>query len=134
MTFTYALDSADQDKQNIARVRLEIGDTVPNAGVKPDNSNFADEELAIWLSDESDDITRAVGRACDVLSRLWTNVANLTVGPRKEDLGTIAAGWEKRARQALPLSAGDTNNYSVNVISVDHTENPYRYRLEEENQ
>ena len=130
MAFTYDISSTDATKLAISKVRLELGDNVANYGVKPDGSNFDDAELQYWITDEGGDITHAVGRACDALAKLWTNVANITVGPRREELGSVAAGWEKRARQALPVAS--TADYSVNVIGVDHGQNPYRYRPEDE--
>lgn len=129
MTFTYDLAAEDAAEKNIARVRLELGDTIQNAGVRPDGSNLTDEELAVWLADEDDDIMNTVARACSALSNMWTNVANLTVGPRREELGQIAQGWADRAAQALPSLGA---SYQVNVIPVDQRQDPYAVRPEDE--
>lgn len=45
MSFTYTAPTTDRDK-----VRFYIGDTTENAGVKPDGSNFSNEELDAILS------------------------------------------------------------------------------------
>lgn len=100
MTFTYSLGSSDAALVRIAKVRLELGDTAFSLGVKPDNSNFSDEEIAVWLAEEDDHVMHTVIRACDVLARLWANVATLTEGPRKEEFGKITDNWAKQA-QAL---------------------------------
>lgn len=129
-TFTYNLASTDTDKQSISKVRLELGDNQPNIGVQPDGKNFDDAELLYWLEEEDYNIAHAVGRACDALSKMWTNVANITVGPRREELGSVAKGWADRAQASLPVASGA--DYSVNVIGLEHTENPYRYRPDED--
>ena len=87
MSFSYDLASADTDTLNVSKVRLEIDDTVYTAGVKPDGTNFTDEEIMIWLSRESDDVMRAVASACEVLARAWARVADIAVGPRQHFTG-----------------------------------------------
>ena len=99
MTFTYDLSSSDERQLAVAQVRLELGDNVYNAGVKPDGSNFSDEELGSWLDTEDDHVMHTVIRACDALARMWNNVANITVGPRREELGKVADDWAKRAKE-----------------------------------
>lgn len=83
---------------DIGQVRLELGDRTEGAGVKPDGSNFADEEIQVWL-DREGDVMPAVAAACEVLSRMWSTVANLTLGPRSEELGKIADAWKTRAKE-----------------------------------
>lgn len=128
MTFTYDLAAEDPDVLNIARVRLELGDTIEGVGVRPDGSNLTDEELALWLEDESDDINKTVGRACTALAKMWTTVANLTVGPRSEQLGQIAKGWADRAGEALPYGTA----YEMSVVPIDRAHDPYAFRPEDE--
>lgn len=130
MAFTYDLSSPDTDKLAISQVRLELGDTVPNVGVKPDGTNFQDEELLHWIVEEDYDIGHAVGRACDALSRLWTNITNITVGPRREEFSTIAKSWSDRARQTLPVASG--SDYAVTVTRVNSAHDPYKYLPEDE--
>ena len=57
--FTYNLDSSDETIARIAAVRLELGDTVFDQGVKPGGSNFTDAEISYWLTQESDDVNGA---------------------------------------------------------------------------
>lgn len=129
MTFTYNLASGDATIVRISKVRLELGDTVANAGVRPDGSNLTDEELTIWLTDEENDISQTVARAAAALANIWTNVANITVGPRREELGSVAKAWADRASEAGPAAGA---NYAVRVIPIDHIHDPYRVRPEDE--
>lgn len=128
MTFTYDLSSIDENLLNISKVRLELGDTTQNAGVRPDGSNLADEEILLWLDEESNDINRTVARACLALSKMWTTVANLTVGPRREELGQVAQGWADRAKQAPPYDITRDPNYAVKIRKTDHIHDPYTVR------
>jgi hypothetical protein len=98
MTFTYDLANADPDIALISRVRLEIGDTVEDDGVTPSGSNLSDEEIAILLAREGGEM-RATAAACELLSRQWSRVANIAVGPRREDLGKVAEDWRKSAAE-----------------------------------
>jgi len=129
MTFTYDLSEDDVNLLNISRVRLELGDTTANAGVRPNGSNLTDEEILLWLDEQDNDIMQTVARACAALANMWTNVANITVGPRREELGQIAKGWADRAAQALPFVDA---SYQVNVVPVDHVHDPYTFRSEDE--
>jgi hypothetical protein len=53
---------------------LEIGDETENDGVKPDGTNFSNEELLVFYEDEKSNVIRAAARACEVLARKWANV------------------------------------------------------------
>ena len=129
MTFTYDLGSSDAAIVTISEVRLELGDTSSGAGVRPDGSNFSDEELQYFIDQADGDVEGAVGRACSSLAKQWTVVANITVGPRKEELGKVAGEWAARAKELLPF---DSAIYQVKTIKIDHSEDPYKYRPEEE--
>lgn len=97
MTFTYDLANAIASKVLISKVRLEIGDTVSGAGIRPDATNLSDEEITVWLDLEDDDVMLAAARACDAMSRAWSVVANETVGPRKTEFSKVSGEYEKRA-------------------------------------
>jgi hypothetical protein len=129
MTFTYDLSSVDENLLNISRVRLELGDTEENVGVRPNGSNLQDEEILLWLEEEANDISQTVARAAAALANMWTNIASITVGPRREELGQIAKAWADRANEAGPAAGA---NYAVKVIPVDHIHDPYRVRPDDE--
>lgn len=122
MTFTYALSSSNADDVNISQVRMELGDTVFQSGVKPDGSNFDDAEIATWLEQESDDIMHTVIRACLALSRLWTNVANITVGPRREELGKVADGWLMNAKSLSEQYGSPAGGGSAFAVASDRVD------------
>ena len=96
MSFSYDLTT------DIGVVRLELGDTTPDAGVKPDGTNLSNEELQVWLTREGG-VMLAVAAACEALARQWSGVANLTVGPRSEQADTVAAKWSTRASELRGL-------------------------------
>lgn len=97
MAFHYDLASSDANTALVSKVRLELGDTTENAGVRPDGTNFSDEELLHWLGEESNDVMLSAARACDALARAWSIVGDETIGPRKYSLGAVAAKWERLA-------------------------------------
>lgn len=108
MTFTYDLENADPGIVSISKVRLEIGDTVEDDGVTPSGANLSDEELAVLLAREGG-VLRAVAAACELLARQWARVANITVGPRREELGKVSEEWRKSAaeiREQYGFTAG----------------------------
>ena len=112
MSFTYDLASSDANIARTSKVRLEIGDITENAGVRPDGSNFSDEEILHWLNEESGDVMLAAARACDALARAWSIVGDETVGPRRYSYGAVAGKWE---RLAASLRSG---NQSAAIVYI----------------
>ena len=106
MAFTYTLGSADATTAAIARVRLEIGDTVSGAGVLPDGSNLSDEEITVYLVQHSNDVALTVSALAGVLARRWATVADVTVGPRSEKLSQVAQAWERQAAASTGSAGG----------------------------
>lgn len=114
MSFTYDLETA------AGKLRLELGDQTDGSGVRPDGTNFSDEELATLLTLEGDNQGRALARACEVLATMWATFADLTVGPRSEKLSQVAARFEKRAAALrLQHGGGSTGAYAAGVVRVD---------------
>lgn len=120
MTFSYDLASSVDATLLISKVRLEIGDTVASAGVRPDGSNLTDEELTIWLTAEDSDPMRASARACEALSRMWTPIANYSSGSRSEQLGKVAQDWTDKAKELRKLYGGSSGStFSVETGRSD---------------
>lgn len=90
ITYTGALNT-DLDK-----LRFEIGDTEQSAGILPSGANISDVTLAAILTAEGS-VGAAAVRVCDAMARHWRRMANISVGSRREDLGSIADGWQKSA-------------------------------------
>jgi len=135
MTFTYDLAAADADTLNIAKVRLEIGDTVSGTGVRADGSNLTDEEIQTWLDTEGDDVMRATARACEMLARDWARAASIAVGPRREQLSDVSKAYAEQAKALREQHGGEATAFSANwarqdgyhdrVISLDYSDDPY---------
>lgn len=120
MTFTYDLSSAVDATLAISKVRLEIGDTVSAMGVRPDGSNLSDEEISNWLDEEDYNIMRTAARACEALSRMWSSIATITVGPRKEELGKVSTEWAKQAKAIRDIYGGTSSSaFSVGTSRED---------------
>lgn len=112
--FTYDLTT------DVGKLRLEIGDQSEGAGVRPDGSNFADEELETILEQEGNVLGRGIARACEILANAWATLADLTVGPRSEKLSQVAARFEKRAAALrMQYGGGSTGACSAGMIRVD---------------
>ena len=114
MTVTY------DPKTDIGKVRLYLGDTQTDVGVRPDGRNFTDEEIQIFLDIENGDIYGAVATACETLATEWTSYAvSEREGDVARDAKGVAEGYRKRAadwrgRQNGAL-AGDM---SIGVIDL----------------
>lgn len=101
MTFTYSLTDST------GLLRLEIGDTVEESGVRPGGRNFSDEELAIFLAEGS--VGRASARTCEVLANEWSAQAGTQrLGPMSEARNQ-AERYEARAKH-LRLAYGHSSD------------------------
>lgn len=117
MSFTYTLNSGVARTAAVARVRLEIGDTVSGAGVLPNGGNFSDEEIGLYLDQYAEDVALTVNALAGVLARQWATLADVTVGPRSEKLSQVAAAWE---RQAKSLAGGEAyGSFAMQPTRVD---------------
>lgn len=123
MTFTYALNSTNETTVLISEVRLELGDSVYNQGVKPDNTNLQDEEIQKWLTDEGNDVMLACIRACGALARMWAKVTDLSEGGRSESGSKISAMWaamrDDLIKQYGTPSTMTGGSFSVSPIKAD---------------
>ncbi|MFZ6029956.1 MAG: hypothetical protein ACOYYS_19760 [Chloroflexota bacterium] len=111
MAFTYDIST------DIGQLRLEIGDTDQGSGCKPDNANFSDEELQVWL-DREGSVIGAVAAACEALARIWARLADLAIGPRHESLSQVADRYAKQA-QEIRQQYGSGVTFSAGVVRAD---------------
>lgn len=117
MSFSYLLGSDDGRVAAIARVRLELGDSVLDAGVLPSGANLSDEEIGVFLDQFGNDAALAVNALAGVLARQWATLADVTVGPRSEKLSQVAQAWE---RQAQTLAGGEAyGSFAMQPVRVD---------------
>lgn len=102
MSFTY--DPAT----DIGKVRFELGDDAAGQGVKPDGSNFTDEEIQAVLTREHS-VMRAVAGICETLATRYTQLCDISVGPRRESLSQIRDGYRARAADLRRVHGGAGN-------------------------
>lgn len=119
MTVTYDLASADPAVLLISRLRLEIGDTTLNQGVKPDESNFADAELQVFLTRASNNVEHAAAFLCDVLANTWARLADIEIGPRSENLSQVAKRYEARAKAYRDRLGISSAAFSGGMVRAD---------------
>lgn len=119
MTVTYDLASANSTVLLISRLRLEIGDTTLNQGVKPDETNFADAELQIFLTRAGNDIEHAAALACDVLANTWARLADIEIGPRRENLSQVAKRYEARSKAYRDRLGISSAAFSGGMVRAD---------------
>lgn len=112
MTWTYRIGT------DIGKVRLQLGDDTESSGVRPDGSNFTDEEIQTYL-DREGSVMRAVAGLCETLALQYARMADIRVGPRSESLSQIGAGYAKRASLLREMYGGIASAYSVGVTRVD---------------
>jgi hypothetical protein len=104
---------------DIGKVRLELGDDVEGRGVRPGGSNLLDAALEVWL-DREGGIMPAVAAACEALSRQWAGVANIALGPRREELAGISEAWAKRGAELRAQYGGmGYGGFSVSMTRID---------------
>jgi hypothetical protein len=114
MTFTYTLTSL------VGRLRFEINDTDPDNGVKPNRTPLTDEEIAYILTKCEDDLNQSVAAACELLARAWSNEADYTIGPRKENCSQVAKAYERQATALrLAYGGGGSLAFSVGLVRDD---------------
>lgn len=119
MAFTYDLNSSDEMLRKVSQVRLHLGDTVENKGVRPDDSNLSDEEIAVLLNLEGDNVMRAVAAACEVLARMWARAANMWSGDRREELSQVALAYERQAKELRRQHGGGGTAFSISFHRHD---------------
>jgi hypothetical protein len=113
MAFSYDLST------NVGKVRLNLGDKTSGAGPWPDASNFSDEELAQILTQEGDDVMRAVAACCEVLANAWSAIASSGVGPRREESNHVSEMYQRRAMDLRAQYGGAARAGSALLMRAD---------------
>jgi len=83
--YTYDLDTT------IGKVRSKIGDTnfATDSGVRPDGTNFTDDEITVELNANNGEVARSAASLCDTLAIQWAG-AGETVNLGGYQISTIA--------------------------------------------
>lgn len=116
MTFSYRLDSAVLEELNIAKIRLEIGDTSETRGVKPDATNYQDEEIIVLFNEEDQNVGRTAARICEQLATSWSSVPRTMFGSLF-DPRHVVRNYMMRA-QTLRDTYGHTADTAAGSFSV----------------
>lgn len=98
MSFTYT-GGVDSD---LEKVRHAIGDTTLNAGVKPDGSNFSDQELSLHIGPITD-MGLTWRSAVPVILRILANL--YAVSARSEKFADYAVDFTQTATQIRAQAA-----------------------------
>lgn len=109
--FTYELNSSDLDIANIAKIRLEIGDTDPERGIKPHGDNYTDDEILYAFNEEERIIGRAAARILEMAASAWTSVPRTMFGALF-DPRSVARNYMRQA-QTLRMKYGSSNRQST---------------------
>jgi hypothetical protein len=86
---------------DIGKVRLLIGDNIENQGALPEERNFSDEEVQVFLDRHDANVDMAAAELLLVLARNWARVADTTIGPLKQSFSAVARAYERQASSAM---------------------------------
>lgn len=114
--FTYELNSSDLDIANISKIRLEVGDTDPERGIKPDGDNYTNAEILYVFNDEERIIGRAAARICELAAAAWTSVPRTMFGALF-DPRLVAENFTKQSKE-LRGRHGISNGSSTFSVGV----------------
>ncbi len=115
--FTYELNSDDLDIANISKIRLEVGDTDPERGIKPDGSNYTNTEILYVFNDEERIVGRAAARVCELAAAAWTSVPRTMFGALF-DPRLVAQNFMKKSKELRGLhgfSSARSSTFSIGV-------------------
>lgn len=118
MAFTYDLSSSDATTQQIAQVRLEIGDDAEQDGARPGKKNFSDAEIE-QLLDREGDVMRAAAAACEILARQWSRVATATVGQLRTEYNHVSEMFRQQAEDLRMRYGGGSSGVAVESVRED---------------
>ena len=120
MAFTY-LDTLATNRD---KVRFRIGDTVEDAGPRPDKRNFSDNEIAFLLSEEDSRVNGAIAHGFEVLASEWSAYAlSETEGEASFNASNVAKEYRQQATdwRARPGGSAESGR-SVNLITLTRTD------------
>lgn len=99
---------------DVEKVRLEIGDTLPNNGPRPMRRNFSDGEIGYFLTAEDDRLNGAVARAYEVLAGEWGSYAQSeSNGDKRRDASNVAAAHRVQAASYRNKTDGEATRASA---------------------
>ena len=119
MAFTYDLTT------NRGIVRFNLGDTVENAGPRPDKRNFTDAEIDYLIATETDGNTAATALGFETLASEWASYAlseregevSFDAKKTSEQFFSVANYWRNK-----PGGGTGGGSLSAGVITLDFME------------
>ena len=112
MSFTYEVTDLDT---SLAKVRLEIGDTVEASAL------FQDEELEYWIDKRADNVLLAAADAADALARRFAQDYDFSTDNQSFKRSQRAAAYRKMADDLRKRAHGMGNikSHRVDAYSDD---------------
>ncbi len=121
MSFTYNLNDKDTMVQIVSTLRLNLGDSTKDKGAKPDGTNFQDDELYYFYTDEGNNVGRATARGCEVLASHWSKAPRTMFGSLV-DPRHVTRNYQKQAnefRKQYGYHEGRLGAFSVSMKQID---------------
>lgn len=115
----------------VGKIRLEIGDddNGTDMGVKPNGTNFSDDQLTYFYTDESNNVLAASARALEVLARMYARAGkSVTIRGYRIDTTKKAADLLEQAKDLRKQSGTLFKSGSTPVTPVDGYSNDVNSR------
>lgn len=77
---TYKINSSDNEEAYISAIRLEVGDTSTERGIKTDGGNYTDDEIIYIYEAEGQSVGRSAARVCEQMANAWSSVPRTMFG------------------------------------------------------
>jgi hypothetical protein len=103
-------------------MRFALGDKTVNDGVNPDGSNLSDEEIALLLTQEGNDVMRAVAAACEMLATTWARYSQSQIAQRT-DAYNQSEQYANRSKELRQRYGGGSTTFSSAFNRNDGFEN-----------
>lgn len=119
MAFTYDLTT------NRGVTRFNLGDTVENAGPRPDKRNFSDAEIDHLIATETAGTTAATALGFEILSNEWAAYAlSESEGEVDFDAKEVSDTFLKRANYWRSKPGGGTSggSFQSGLLNLDFME------------
>ena len=117
MSISYDLTSNDPRIKAISEVRLGIGDTKEGKGARPDGSNYSDDEVFHYYTEEEDHVGKASAKGLEILATEWLRAPRTMFGSLV-DPRHIGRGLQRQAKELRSqhgYSTSQSGGFSIRV-------------------
>jgi hypothetical protein len=125
MTFTYTGDLAT----DLDQIRFHIDDVIEDTGIKPNGTNFSDEEIEGLLAVEGS-VGRTVAAIFQKLAGAYARSVDTKIGPRDEKssqtakmYADLAKQWRENYGYPSGVSGVTTGTINLGIDEEDSTFN-----------